>query len=112
MTTSGGWIPVAERLPEDDEFKLVSCKTKAGVRSVNRAYYSRGFWHGQGSMSGVEAWMPLPEPYDGGCTAKPVPTGGPAQGSPAKGAAPREAANPVLVARDARQGTGDSFQEA
>ena len=57
------WIPVSDRLPESDYMCLVSCKTKKGVKSVNRAYYSDGLWHGSGSMSGVEAWMPLPEPY-------------------------------------------------
>lgn len=58
------WIPVGEKLPEDDKVVLVSCCTKKGVRSVNRAYYSNGYWHGSGSMSGVVAWMPLPEPYN------------------------------------------------
>ena len=58
------WIPVAERLPEDDAMMIVTCRTKKGVLSVNRAYYSNGCWHGSGSMSGVIAWMPLPEPYD------------------------------------------------
>lgn len=58
------WIPVTERLPEDDSLKLVSCCTKKGFKSVNRAYYWRGAWHGSGSMSGVEAWMDLPEPYE------------------------------------------------
>ena len=60
-----GWIPVTERLPEDDAFVLVSCRTKRGVNGINRAYYMDGAWHGSGSMSGVTAWMPLPEPYDG-----------------------------------------------
>ena len=59
------WIPVTERLPEDDSMVLVSCRTKKGIDSVNRAYYSDGYWHGSGSMSGVVAWMPLPEPYGG-----------------------------------------------
>ena len=57
------WIPVSERLPDDDEMKLVSCKAKNGNVSVNRAYYADGFWHGSGSMAGVQAWMPLPKPY-------------------------------------------------
>ena len=57
------WIPVEERLPETDDMVLVTCKTKKGVLSVNRAYYCNGSWHGSGSMSGVIAWMPLPEPY-------------------------------------------------
>ena len=59
----GVWIPVSERLPETDDLMLVSCRTKKGVNSVNRAYYSNDAWHGSGSMSGVIAWMPLPEPY-------------------------------------------------
>lgn len=59
----GGWFSVAERLPEDDDMVLVTCQTKKGVRSVNRAYYDGIFWHGIGSMSGVVAWMPLPDPY-------------------------------------------------
>lgn len=58
-----GWIPVEERLPEDDSMVLVTCQTKKGIRSVNRAYYDGAFWHGSGSMSGVIAWQPLPEPY-------------------------------------------------
>lgn len=61
----GNWIPVTEKLPDDEEMKLVTCKTQKGFRSVNRAYYSNGSWHGSGSMSGVTAWMDLPEPYAG-----------------------------------------------
>lgn len=58
------WIPVTERLPETDEMALVSCRSKKGVSSVNRAYYADGTWHGSGSMSGVTAWMPLPKAYE------------------------------------------------
>ena len=58
-----GWIPVEERMPEDEEMVLVTCQTKAGRKSVNRAWYGEGFWHGTGSMSGVIAWRALPEPY-------------------------------------------------
>lgn len=61
--TNDGWIPVEERLPEDDSMVLVTCQTKKGIRSVNRAYCDGAFWHGSGSMSGVIAWRPLPEPY-------------------------------------------------
>lgn len=57
------WIPVTEQLPDDEELKLVSCRTKKGVRSVNRAYFHGGYWHGNGSMAGVEAWMEMPDPY-------------------------------------------------
>lgn len=61
----GEWIPVEEALPENpDVMVLVTCKSKKGMLSVNRAYCDvSGFWHGSGSMSGVVAWMPLPEPY-------------------------------------------------
>ena len=61
--TPAGWIPVEKKLPEDDDMVLVTCQTKKGVRSVNRAYYDGIFWNGIGSMSGVVAWRPLPEPY-------------------------------------------------
>ena len=60
------WIPVEKALPEDESMKLVSCVSKKGVKSINRAYYDGdGFWHGSGSMSGVKAWMDLPAPYEG-----------------------------------------------
>lgn len=59
-----GWIPVTEALPDDDDLVLVTCQSKNGTRSVNRAYYDGQFWHGSGSMAGVTAWMPLPEPYE------------------------------------------------
>lgn len=58
------WIPVTIRVPETDEMVLVSCRSKKGVSSVNRAYYANGTWHGSGSMSGVTAWMPLPKAYE------------------------------------------------
>ena len=58
-----GWIPVEERLPEDEEMVLVTCKTKVGRLSVYRAWRGGGYWHGTGSISDVIAWQPLPEPY-------------------------------------------------
>ena len=57
------WVPVFERLPEDDVVKLVTCQPKKGAANVNRAYYSNGKWHGSGSMSGVIAWAEMPAPY-------------------------------------------------
>lgn len=59
------WIPVTERVPEDDDIVLVSCRTKKGIDTINRAYYEDGFWHGSGSMSNVLAWQRLPDPYEG-----------------------------------------------
>jgi len=58
------WIPVGSDYPEEGVRVLVSTCTKKGVKSVNLAYYSDGFWHGQGSMSGVTAWMPLPDVHE------------------------------------------------
>lgn len=61
--TEMAWIPCNERLPDPDVLVLVTCQPKKGPANVNRAYYADGYWHGSGSMSGVVAWMPLPEPY-------------------------------------------------
>lgn len=58
-----GWISVEESVPEDERMVLVTCQTKKGIRSTNRAYYDGAFWHGSGSMSSVTAWQPLPDPY-------------------------------------------------
>ena len=59
------WIPVTKALPNPEVMVLVSCKTKSGKKNVNRAYVDeKGWWHGSGSMSGVQAWMPLPEPCE------------------------------------------------
>lgn len=57
------WIPVENELPSDDRMVLVTAQPKKGEPNVNRAYYFRGAWHGSGSMSGVTAWMEMPEPY-------------------------------------------------
>ena len=59
------WIPVTKQLPPEEEMVLVSCRTAKGVNTVNRAYYMNGSWHGSGSMSGVKAWQPMPESYEG-----------------------------------------------
>ncbi|MDI9473099.1 MAG: DUF551 domain-containing protein [Bacillota bacterium] len=60
------WIDVNERLPEVNEKVIVCTQTKKGVKSINLAYIDAdGWWHGMGSMSGVIAWMPLPEVYEG-----------------------------------------------
>lgn len=56
-----GWIPVSERLPEDDTTVLVSCKTRRGTTFVRAGYCIDGSWHL--NCEGVTAWMPLPEPY-------------------------------------------------
>ena len=64
-TERNGWIPVTKKLPPEEEMVLVSCRTAKGVNTVNRAYYMNGSWHGSGSMSGVKAWQPMPDAYEG-----------------------------------------------
>lgn len=56
-----GWIPVSERLPEDDTTVLASCKARNGTTFVRCEYYVCGSWHL--NCEGVKAWKPLPEPY-------------------------------------------------
>ena len=53
------WIPVSERLPEEDGCYLV---TTTGTNNdiIDIAYYTDGIWH---KASRIKAWMPLPEPY-------------------------------------------------
>lgn len=56
-----GWIPVSERLPEDDTTVLVSCKTSRGTTFVRTGYCINGSWYL--NCEGAKAWKPLPEPY-------------------------------------------------
>lgn len=80
-----GWIPVSERLPEDERECLVTLEKIYGTPEISMgiANYLRfgnaGYWnekkygylewdkysdgHGGTKMYKVIAWMPLPEPY-------------------------------------------------
>lgn len=62
------WIPVTERLPENQEFVLISFKEPV-VPNVG-FYDVDGKWTDGTNASydnfEVVAWMPLPEPYTGG----------------------------------------------
>ena len=53
------WIPVSERLPEEDGCYLV---TTTGTNNdiIDIAYYTDGIWH---KASRIKVWMPLPQPY-------------------------------------------------
>lgn len=58
------WIPVTERLPEDDRTKIVTLANG----NAESGYYSDGNWWCIGDSIHLEnptviAWMPLPEPY-------------------------------------------------
>jgi hypothetical protein len=55
------WIPVSERLPEEEGLYLVSVKNDHERRySKTCQYMGRNHWF---ARQDVEAWMPLPEPY-------------------------------------------------
>lgn len=68
---SGGWIPCSERLPEPDEYILLSFSNYSGL-VLGRYEEDDGggvFYEGD-SLTPltqydvfVNAWMPLPEPY-------------------------------------------------
>lgn len=67
-----GWIPVEERLPENNKLALVWAKSTArGADEWSLGSYDNGFW-ALGSYGGslvfpsqldAVAWRPLPEPY-------------------------------------------------
>lgn len=66
-----GWIPVEERLPEDDKYILVSFEnySVADIARYEMDENGGAFYPGDEDKSYVSfglfvnAWMPLPEPY-------------------------------------------------
>lgn len=58
------WIPVTERLPENEGWYMVYTKNKGDhARKINKAQYYHHSWHGNGGRwDNVTHWMPLPEP--------------------------------------------------
>ncbi len=65
------WIPVSERLPEEDDEYFVTMKcgfeeTEWTYTKVDSYRFSRGGWASDDVDGKVVAWMPLPEPYKAG----------------------------------------------
>ncbi len=69
---AGEWIPVSERLPEEDGQYLITVKYKPEADYEN-IYAEHGEWNDGkwdmfcfghcGEIEDIIAWMPLPEPY-------------------------------------------------
>lgn len=72
----GEWIPVEERLPNEEEFEKNYCRNHWGaefivmIKGANRPtslYYKEGVWFDDDNNDyDVLAWMPLPEQYSSG----------------------------------------------
>ena len=58
LENNGKWIPVSERLPDEDTVVYLACCDDGYVASI---MYSGGRWLIDGNN--IIAWMPLPEPY-------------------------------------------------
>jgi hypothetical protein len=65
------WIPVTERLPEEEGWYLVYTTPNREHKSINKAMFCKGYawgnfepyWRGAGgNWANVTHWMPLPEP--------------------------------------------------
>ena len=64
------WIPVSERLPEDETYVLTTIKVSNRVAHARRGLYQDGFFHNdngdtwKATDKEIIAWMPLPKPYE------------------------------------------------
>ena len=74
LTNCQQWIPVSERLPDEDGWHLVFTTPNRGYRSINKGQFIKGYewdnfkprWRGAGgTWTNVTHWMPLPEPPKG-----------------------------------------------
>lgn len=67
--TVGRWIPVTEKLPNDEDDVLITFCGEEETRIVPVNYYQK-IWFDcifdiELNPNGVLAWMPLPEPWKG-----------------------------------------------
>lgn len=54
------WIPVTERLPEENMRTI--CQNNVGAMMIGKYDIEFG-WMFPAYFDGIDAWMPLPEPY-------------------------------------------------
>ena len=60
------WIPVSERLPEENEAVLLGVRYKDDFKYFVTMRCDYNYWTGIGrDLKGIGYWMPLPEPYNG-----------------------------------------------
>ena len=57
----GGWIPVSERLPENNDRVLCTMVAEDSVEFVDTSWHDGDDWWEVG-LCEVTHWMPLPEP--------------------------------------------------
>lgn len=76
VSDNNGWIPVSEKLPNEEEFKEAYCRNKYAAEFVvmiedatrpTTLYYKNGSWFDEErNYYSVVAWQPLPKPYKEG----------------------------------------------
>lgn len=63
----GEWIPISERLPEENEAVLTQAQFKYDTKMAVSARVDFNYWTGWNTRDiNIVAWMPMPEPYRGG----------------------------------------------
>ena len=60
-----GWIPVEERIPEEEGYKAIVCSKQGDIDTGIYSPYTKQWFIGNISALGKDiiAWRPLPEPY-------------------------------------------------